>query len=167
MYEFSAKIPEGVATDQIPLMLQGMLRDRFGLKMHWESKEQAVYALVATKAVPKLKPSAPDAPGGARFSSLGHFELNRTTMPAFAQSLSGMLGRPVLDTTGIERFYDFVFDVNPADLAGRLYESPASVESKNPSIFAVLQEMGFKLESRKAAINHLVIDHVEKVPTEN
>jgi len=59
MYEFSAKIPEGVATSQIPLMLQCMLRDRFGLRTRWESKEQLRWWLertVPNLRNPRLKP---------------------------------------------------------------------------------------------------------------
>jgi uncharacterized protein (TIGR03435 family) len=166
-YEFSAKIPDGAAADQVPLMLQAMLRERFGLKTHWESKEQAVFALVVGKNRPKLKESLPETRETSMFSGLGHLESKHANMARFAVMLSGILGRPVLDNTGIEGYFDIVLDVDPADLVGPLFEYARGLTSKNPSIFAALQEMGFKLESRKAEINHLVIDHVEKVPTAN
>jgi len=167
MYEFSAKIPEGVATDQIPLMLQGMLRDRFGLRTRWESKEQAVFALVVGKNRPKLKESSPETRETSQFLMLGHLETKHANISKFAMMLAGILGRPVLDNTGIEGYFDIVLDVDPADLVGPLFEPAKGLTSKNPSIFAALQEMGFKLESRKAPINHIVIDHVERIPSEN
>jgi uncharacterized protein (TIGR03435 family) len=171
-YEFSAKIPEGTPADQIPLMLQGVLRDRFGLKMHWESKEQAVYALVVAKGGPKLKRSVEgEGRGSFSFTTTGHMDFKRTTMAGFAQALSGHIGRPVLDQTGLQGNFDIVLDVNPGDLEGlqKIFASAAPVTENNSmnSVFAAVQELGLKLESRKAPIDHIVIDHVERVPTEN
>jgi uncharacterized protein (TIGR03435 family) len=68
MYDVQAKIPEGVPVDKVPEMLQALLIERFGLKMHHDSKEQPVYALVVAKGGPKLKESAPDATAEALHS---------------------------------------------------------------------------------------------------
>jgi len=59
MFDIQAKIPDGGTTDKIPEMLQALLMERFGLKIHRESKEQPVYALVLAQAGPKLKESSP------------------------------------------------------------------------------------------------------------
>src|SRR5580700_3228701 len=73
-FSFSAKIPEGVSDKQIPAMLQTMLADRFGLKVHWESRVQPVFALVVGKGGSKLKTSdlsvAESGPDGRPASSL-------------------------------------------------------------------------------------------------
>lgn len=61
MFDVQAKIPAGVSTDKVPEMLQALLADRFGLKLHHESREQPVYALVQAKGGAKLKDSAPAA----------------------------------------------------------------------------------------------------------
>jgi uncharacterized protein (TIGR03435 family) len=59
-FDLQAKIPAGVREDKVPEMLQTLLAERFGLKIHHESKDQSVYALVVGKGGPKLKESAPE-----------------------------------------------------------------------------------------------------------
>jgi uncharacterized protein (TIGR03435 family) len=56
-FDIQAKIPDGGRADQIPEMLQTLLEERFGLKIHHDSKEEPVYALVVAKAGAKLKQS--------------------------------------------------------------------------------------------------------------
>jgi uncharacterized protein (TIGR03435 family) len=64
-FDVQGKIPAGVSTDKVPEMLQALLAQRFGLKLHHESREQAVYALVQAKGGAKLTESAPAAPADA------------------------------------------------------------------------------------------------------
>jgi uncharacterized protein (TIGR03435 family) len=54
-YEIHAKLPEGAKKEQIPQMLQSLLKERFGLKIHKEKKERSIYALVVSKDGHKLK----------------------------------------------------------------------------------------------------------------
>src|SRR5437762_3464277 len=65
-FDIVANLPEGITKEQVPQMLQGLLAERFKLAIHRESKEQAVYALVAGKGALKIKPSEPPpaAPDG-------------------------------------------------------------------------------------------------------
>src|SRR6185437_10301848 len=66
-FDIVAKLPEGTTQDQIPEMLVALLADRFKLTVHRENKEHAIYALVAGKNGPKLKPAEvqnTEAPGG-------------------------------------------------------------------------------------------------------
>jgi uncharacterized protein (TIGR03435 family) len=60
MYDIQAKIPEGGTVEKIPEMLQALLAERFGLKIHYDSKDQGVYALVVGKGGIKMKESAPE-----------------------------------------------------------------------------------------------------------
>lgn len=60
LFDIHATIPKGATEDQLPEMLQSLLEERFGLKMHHESKDQSVYALVVAKDGPKMKQSEPD-----------------------------------------------------------------------------------------------------------
>jgi uncharacterized protein (TIGR03435 family) len=180
-YSFSAKIPDGASQEQVPEMLQGTLADRFGLKVHWESQIQSVYALVAGKGGPKLKATdlstAPTGQDGKpariiEFSTAGHSLFRATTMAQFAEALSVQVGQPVLDMTGIEGIFDIEINVNPADLAGmrKIFAGSAEFptdDSPFSSIFTAMQTLGLKLESRKAPVDHLIIDHALRVPTEN
>jgi uncharacterized protein (TIGR03435 family) len=58
-YDVVAKVPAGVPAEQVPLMLQALLAERFKLALHRESKTIDVYALVVGKGGPKLKESDP------------------------------------------------------------------------------------------------------------
>jgi uncharacterized protein (TIGR03435 family) len=178
-YDISAKLPDGASRDQVPTMLQTMLADRFGLKVHWEPQTQSVYALLVAKDGPKLKKFDPAAPlpsgrrpgASLRFSTNGHFEFYGTTMDRFAQVLSNNVGRPVLNITNLDGQFDISLDLNPAEIEGfRAFREAGTIiedNSNSASVFAALGALGLKLESRKAPIQHLIIDSVFKTPTEN
>jgi uncharacterized protein (TIGR03435 family) len=178
-YDFSATIPEGVSRQQIPAMLQTMLAERFGLKVHWETQVQPVYALIVGKGGSKLHPAdlakaaigADGKPADSLdVSASGHVAFRTTTTAWLARYLSRQLGRPVLDLTGIPGIFDFEFDTNPSDLDALRRMSAAGSpadDSLAPSLFTGVQSLGLKLESRKAPIEHLIIDDVLKVPTGN
>ena len=171
-FSIEAKLPEGATQDQVPAMLQAMLADRFGLKYHRESRMDSVLALVVDKNGAKLKPADEKSRSGIMFSpSSGHLEFRRQTIAQLARSLSVDLGKPVLDMTTLPGEFDVVMDVNPADLEGLRRgmpsNSPDSPPSSNPSIQEALRALGLKLESRKAPIEHIVIDSIRKTPTEN
>jgi uncharacterized protein (TIGR03435 family) len=83
-----------------------------------------------------------------------------TPISKLADLLSGQLGRPVIDMTGLTGNYSFVVYFTPED------QNPDS--GSDPSIFGALQEqLGLRLEARKGPLEFLVIDHAEKVPTGN
>jgi uncharacterized protein (TIGR03435 family) len=181
-YNVVAKIPDGASQEQVPAMLQTLLAERFGLKVHWETQTQPVYALIVSKGGPKLKrfdetvpltgPDGKPISSAFSFSTSGHLEFRRTTMAQFARVLSGQLGRPVLDMTEIDGYFDIVVDANPADLDGlqKLFPdagNPGQESAAAASIFTAVQALGLKLESRKEPIRHLIVDSALKVPTEN
>jgi uncharacterized protein (TIGR03435 family) len=61
-FDIVAKVPQGATKDDVKLMLQNLLAERFNLTLHREKKELPMYALVAAKNGPKLKESPPDDP---------------------------------------------------------------------------------------------------------
>lgn len=179
-FSFSAKIPEGVSDKQIPAMLQTMLADRFGLKVHWESRVQPVFVLLVGKGGPKLKKSdlsiagiGPDGSPAASVEahSAGNFAFRTFTMALLVRFLSNQLGRPVLDMTEIPGSFDFDFEANPADLDNLKKDLAAGGlsgdDSLYGSVFTGIQALGLKLESRKEPVKHLIVDSASKVPTEN
>jgi uncharacterized protein (TIGR03435 family) len=163
-YDLQANAPGDTAPtqDNLRLMLQALLADRFQLKVHMETKERPVYALVVAKSGGKLKESTADeysqTASGARNA---HMIFTKATMEQLAGNLYYSVGRPVFDKTGLRGFYDFTLDWIP-DYGG----APAA-DSNGVEIFTALQEqLGLKLEPQKASIEMLVIDHAEK-PSEN
>jgi uncharacterized protein (TIGR03435 family) len=197
-FNIAARVPAGATQQQLRLMLQTMLVERFGLKVHHESKEAPGYALVAAKNGPRFTPSSkattaaddgqslpdtppaigpptldkdgfPIIPAGSRVSARGGPDGRRTqkfdneSMEEFAHTLSENVGRPVKDATGLKGEYDFTLRW-VADQAGREADDVAP----RPTIFEALQQqLGLKLEPAKTQIDVLVIDHIEKTPTEN
>jgi uncharacterized protein (TIGR03435 family) len=164
-------------------MMQALLEDRFKLKIHRETKEGAVFFLTVAKGGVKLEPTkegscdaidwnhlpspAPGKPlptfcGNQYMSSKG----STVTMTAHgitmgllaAGSLARIVGRPIVDKTGLSGAYDIKMEFTPGN--------SASDESAAPSIFTALQQLGLKLEPGKGPVESLVIDHVER-PSEN
>lgn len=176
-FSIEAKLPEGAKESQVPAMLQGVLADRFGLKYHRESKTQPVFALTIAKGGPRLKqsepldPAAPSKPSMSFRIGGGHIQFNRTTLANFAQAMSNFIGTPVIDATELAGDYDIEMNINPADLqgmrGGSFFDNEPRPDSDAPSLQSAMQILGLKLESRKAPIDHLVIDSVRKSPTEN
>ena len=159
-FEVTAKAPPQTPDDQLRLMLQTLLKERFQIALHTEQREIAHYELVIGKNGPKVKEStvAPgEATGAARLDGI---RSNRMQMNKLAMLLSRMTGFPVLDKTGLTGFYQF--DLRYAD------ERQPAENQVGPSIFTAVQEqLGLKLESKKGPVEVLVIDHAEKVPLEN
>lgn len=138
------------------LMLQTLLRERFKLVLHRDSKLLPVYLLVVRKNGPHLQSATSDAPG--RLSSYGNREGVRVTgdsatMEALAHRLSRDLDRPVFNKTDIQGTFRIKLEW--------------AREGDGPSVFGAIQELGLKLEGSKAPIEILVIDHAERIPTEN
>jgi uncharacterized protein (TIGR03435 family) len=139
------------------LMFQALLADRFHLKLHRETKEGTVYALVVSAKGPKLQPvKNPDNPASVGVAFDGElngpriyylFGLNATAA-ALVKELAHDLHRPVTDETGLTTNFDF--KVNFDD------------DETSSSLITAIQQLGLKLEARKAPMEMLVIDHAEK-----
>ena len=162
-YDIVAKAPGPASEDQLRVMLQGLLADRFKLKFHRETKELSLFALVVGKNGPKLKEST----GEAAVATLdGGLVFRNYSMSDLAERLSRMRGagidRPVLDKTSLKGSYEFTLKLadNNADLR-RALEGQGG--EQNASIFTVVQQqLGLKLEPQKGPLEMLLIDHAEK-----
>lgn len=147
-------------------MLQTLLADRFKLKVHRETKEMPVYALLVGKNGPKFKESASDAVSAGRGGPNGrnqYIARTKATMEDLAQDIgnSFLVGRPVLDKTGLTGTYGYRIEATPQ---AWIDNNP---ELSDIGVFAAVQEqLGLKLEPQKAAVEILVVDHIEK-PTQN
>jgi len=171
--------------------------ERFGLKVHHEKKKLPGYDLVVAKSGPRVTPSKattpadnyhslPDTPpvlgppaldkegfpillpgsGVTMRGALGGRRtqrFDRKSMQELAGMLAGNVGRPVKDATGLKGEYDFVLRW-VADSAGPVSGDAAP----GPTILAAIQQqLGLKLEPSKTQVDILVIDHLDKTPTEN
>jgi uncharacterized protein (TIGR03435 family) len=165
-FDIEAKFPADKPVTQIRQMLQTMLADRFRLTLHKETRQLPMYSLVVAKGGPKIHAGEG---GDSRTSGRpGHFEATKITMPKLADLIAKQAGRPVTDATGLQGVFDFTLEWSPqADLrVGTADAAPA--DNQGPSIFTALQEqLGLRLESGKGPVEVLVVDRMEKMPTEN
>ncbi len=190
-YDIVAK-PEsgsGWTFTDVRAMLRALLEERFGLALHKETKELPIYALVVARNGPRLAASKGNAdfddpkartpetgrgPGRQMVrGGRGEISAQNVTVGMIADQLAGIVGRNVIDETGLTGNYDFDLKYTPEmgegpPVAG-VPESakPESAQDAAPSIFVAVQEqLGLKLEAQKGPVDVYVIDRVEK-PSEN
>jgi uncharacterized protein (TIGR03435 family) len=178
-YDLNAKPAEVHTFDDIPLMLQGVLEDRFKLKYHWETRELPGYELVVIKPGELresiLKGECPpplthldeipkDGPCGGLQNSSGHTKGYDLTAGELADSFSWLLSKPISDKTNLAGRYDVELRWTPESVEMR---PDASSEQDAPDIFTAVQEqLGLKLQPAKAPVRVLIIDHIE-TPSDN
>jgi len=141
-------------------MLQSLLADRFGLRVHWEEQQRSVFALVEAKGGAKLKVT--QDPGGdpwVEFSAGVIGARNRSTS-WLAEQLARITYHPVVDQTGLRGTYDFVLSWDE----GEIEETKASGETgEGSSLSTALQDqLGLKLAPQKGPVRVLVIDDAAK-----
>jgi uncharacterized protein (TIGR03435 family) len=203
-YEILAKAPEGVAIgdmtpnrnavpvniDALRPMLRALITERFKMAAHMEERPMDAYTLVANK--PKLKKADPGSrtrwqegpTGDAKADKNQNAALGRmvncqnVSMAQFAEMLPniapGYLRTNVVDATGLEGGYDFVFSFSPlgAMQVARAAVNGEATEAAEPSgaisLFDALnKQLGLKLETVKRPVAVLVIDKIERKPLEN
>lgn len=187
-FDVVAKLPEGAKSADLPLRLQNLLRDRFHMKTHTETREISGYELIVANGGPKIKavtepdpppPSGPavdadgypNVPGGAgarQLNGRGRIQLRGHSMLVLVNYLAGPVGRPVFDATGLEGNYAVTLSFSwAAQVASDPTVDPGSMES-GPNIFeAVERQLGLKLKPVKKRVEMTVIDHLDRAPIEN
>ena len=157
--------------DRIRLMLQAVLRDRLQLRVHREMAELPVYAMVVgshgprlekakiaeqdcTEASPMAGPS-PEGPGCHQFQGgLGRgLRANAVDMADLALYVSNWSELPIIDQTGLTGLYA---------LQTEGWNSTYIDDPSRPSLDEVFEKLGLKLARKKAPVEVLVIEHVER-----
>jgi uncharacterized protein (TIGR03435 family) len=200
-YDIQAKLPDAATPEQVPQMLQKLLAERFQLGIHREQRELPVYELTVGKKGPRLQPSVePEVDTSNVMSSINptskgsiitggpmgttrmingpngmRLELLRGNMAGFGELLTKLLGRPVLDRTGLKGLYQIGFDIPAEDVqnlaraigAGPMTAPPPGTDPGGSTMFQAVEDMGLKLVSAKDPVDLIIIDHAERKPTEN
>jgi uncharacterized protein (TIGR03435 family) len=167
-YDIEAKADHSYSVDDLHVMFQNLLADRFNLKFHKEIKEGPVYALMVDKSGSKMTVdeskqdfSIPmnDSPDGVTVGK-------RVNMEYFCWWLGRVLHqdeRPVIDRTGLVQNYDFTLSFAPVLPPNVPKEDLPTGLLDRPSIFdALKQQLGLKLEAQKGPVVYYVIDHVDR-----
>jgi uncharacterized protein (TIGR03435 family) len=139
-------------------MLQKLLKDRFGLVIDRAQRDMPGYALVVAKDGLKIRETEkPEHSADMRTSAgPGSLTVQKLAMNVFTQQiLRDIVGRPVVDKTGLAGYYDLKLEWNPD-------ESALAASNERPSIFTGLQEqLGLRLETQHAPVEVLPITHAE------
>ncbi len=177
-FSISAKIPEGAGKDQLPAMLEALLVERFKLVAHKENRVAPGYALVVDKGGSKMKQTAPDSPGLGQVRFGASSLAGSMGMGVLARYLSNRLGAPVEDQTGLKGTFEVAISWVPdaalekpdpyfSSTGGGSPPAGASVTGESGIFTALRESLGLRLASRKEPVATIVIDHIERVPSEN
>src|SRR5580692_1304509 len=166
-------------------MVQSLLDDRFKLKIHRETRELPIYSLTPAKSGGKFGPglveaaagacgpvNAESAPLAAACGTVspgpGRIWGQRGRISQLADRLSTILGRTVVDKTGLKGVYDIALTYTPdPSMAQQLPPGLAGSDVPGPSLFTAVQEqLGLKLTAGKGPVEVIVVDSAEK-PTVN
>ena len=149
-FQIDAVMPANTGKAQVRLMLQTMLAERFGLRFHRENRDTPVYALLVAKQGPKLQEANPPPPTYSYGTGRDGFHAKGIPIPAFASALTTACDRPVIDLTGLAGRYNIELQWNP-----------------DGTILDALSQIGLRAEKRLMPYEVVVIDHLDRVPTEN
>jgi len=193
-FVIQAEAPGNPTKDQMRLMMQALLAERFSLRVHFETRIQPVLALVLTRqgrTGPRIRPhsegldcgakwtpprdrTAPTVPPGEFTPECGTFDgldgpnntflagARNATLAQLADYLAWEqeFGRPVVDQTGLSGRFDFTLQWTPE--YKRPHNDDGVLDVSGPSLFEALKEQfGMKLESAKAPVQVLLIDHID------
>jgi len=188
--DLAAKVPPATTKEQFRLMLQNLLADRFHLKLHIESREFPAYELALAKmrlklrmasartepaprvwlqdGFPDLPPNRPGMMANNRASAGGfsvRIKAQKQPLARLAEILRTATDRPVVDGTGLTDDFDFTLEFN----RDGLNSSPGIAEPQTaPDLNEALQQqLGLQLVNKRVSFDVLVIDSVDRLPTDN
>ena len=187
-FDIQAKMPAGGKPNELSRMLRSLLAARFRLAVQTETKTLPGFALTVAKGGVKMKPASADAGFSKPEDSVSSLDLlwgsgeNRpfglTSLstapngdlrmqfehlptPVLAQIVSSYLRAPVIDQTGLQGTYQVMLEFAPAGPAS------STGEFRGTDLFTAVKDLGLNLERRKVPSRMVVVDHLERVPTEN
>jgi uncharacterized protein (TIGR03435 family) len=161
-FDITAKPPAGYKHEQLQPLLQQLLADRFKLAVHREAKQTAGFALVVGNRSKLTEATQPKDYFTVR---PGLIQCKRVSMVQLANALSRIVGRPVVNDTGLTGDYEVKLEWTPEQSA-----LPSLGEASEPalSLFTALQaQLGLRLQAQKEPIDTVMVDHVERTPTDN
>ncbi len=187
VFDLRAKLLPGATKQQFSVMFQNLLTDRFKLAVHRDTRETQQYDLVVAKNGPKFKASAPAGspagpsalqkngcpalPAGQGLTvNNGQYVLHIPdwSMAVFSTQLAYLLRAHVTDATGLTDKYDIAMCWAPEDTRDAAGPGTPAAPDSGPTLQQALQDqLGLRLESKRGPVEFIVVEHAEKLPTEN
>jgi uncharacterized protein (TIGR03435 family) len=166
-FDFTAKSASPVSEDQLRALLQALLKERFKLEVHRQTRDVSGYGLVPGKGPVKVTKNEEIGGGEGAMTGAGLvFEGHKMPLSRLCDILASALKTPVRDMTGLEGNYDFKLDMRPY-LAQLQPAAGGGLDLVGIAISALQEQLGLKLESKKFPMEILVVDRMEKAPSEN
>jgi uncharacterized protein (TIGR03435 family) len=166
------KVMEALSPEQRRAMLELVLRERFGLHLHIEMKEQPVYELTVMPEGPKFHASAPlaiPAPGEPAPQRNPRWRMTddslkatEISMKSLLSSLSYEVQRQIVDKTGLSGAFDLELHWTPDDRADKAAENGSAVPAAPPLQTALREQLGLKLTPAKGLVPTVVVDSIRK-----
>ena len=191
LFDVDARIPEGVSRDHANEMLQALLEDRFGLKMHRETRESPGYNLIVGKNGPKLKPAAPPLADDPARETMSPEERAKASLPDekdMQKSMQKMLqdarasgkvgtnrrSLPAATSEDLAKAIAIMAKGPVIDMTGLQGKYDVVLETyqgrgddPGRTIFDAVDDLGLKLVARKVSVDTVVVDRISKIPTGN
>lgn len=162
-YDIEAKASGPAGAADVRLMLRALLAERFKLNARTEKRESRVYVLTVAKGGPRF-PGVKEDPTWGFHGDMHEFASRLAislTIPLLEDPTTPSRARgtpiPVIDKTGIEGTHEVALHIRPDQGA-----DPFTVWQR-----ALQEQLGLKLESQKAPVDFLIVEHVERLPSEN
>jgi uncharacterized protein (TIGR03435 family) len=159
LYDIDARVngERPLSQQEIRPLLRNLLEQRFHVAAHQTSRLVSGFLLVAAKGGPKLKAAKERGQIHAQILS-NRLDAQSVSTAMLANFLTRPAGQPIADKTGLTGSYDIELSYAPAN----------DPNSALPSLFTAIQDqLGLKLEPAKVPVDYIVIDHADRVPTEN
>ena len=171
-YDIVATAGKAIPVEETVRMLQPLLAERFHLAIHRETRELPVFALLVAKGGPKVKEPGDGGERNMRPDNDGGLFFQNYSMTDLADWFTGLpsMDRPVVDRTSFAGNFSFhanLFGVPKGADPGEVKRSMVGPDAVDTLRASLPTELGLRLETQKASIEILVIDHADKVPTEN
>jgi uncharacterized protein (TIGR03435 family) len=170
-YEIAGKAAGPAAEEQLRIMMQALLQERFKLAVHRQIKELSAYVLVVGKNGLKVQESKTEGESSIDINQKQlSVSVQRTPVSQLVEMLGNVLRAPVVDQTGLKGRYDVTLNV--AKYAADMAAQGKSIEGGPADPLALIsmilqEEFGLKLEAKKMPLDMVIIDHAEKAPVEN
>lgn len=170
-FDIVAKVPQNAEPEQVPLMLQNLLADRFKMRVHTEQRQIMIYALEAQKSGLTVQPvpKGAGAPSGCTRNLFGddgitHAQCQNMTPAQLAQQLQTLSPAyfsegPIVDQTKLTEKYDFAL--------AWITQQQRAEGAEGPSMLEAIDKLGLHIDHRKGNADILVVDQMEEMPTDN